>query len=91
MVVTYGIDCGRLIDALDALGTGLYCNSFSTRGKRQTKEVDLFKQAIGQTEHSKALERFCKELFQGISVMLNLRCLLMTGERDRIGCSTRGG
>ena len=67
MAVTYGIDCGRLIDALDALGTRLHCNSFSTRGKQQTKEVDLFKQAIGRSEHSKALERFCKELFQGIS------------------------
>ena len=25
-------------------------------GKQQTKEVDLFKQLIGQSEHSKALE-----------------------------------
>ena len=36
-------------------------------GEATDKGVDLFKQAIGRSEHSKALERFCKELFQGIS------------------------
>ena len=32
-----------------------------------TKEVDLFKQVIGRSEHRKELERFCKELFQRTS------------------------
>ena len=26
-------------DALDTLGTGLYCNTFSERGKRQNKQI----------------------------------------------------
>ena len=67
MAAMYNGDCRRLIDVLDVLGTGLHCNSFSTRGKIQTKEVDLFKQTIGQDEHREPLERFCKELFLAIN------------------------
>ena len=34
---------GRLLAVLDVLATGVYNNSFSKMGKRQTEEVHLFK------------------------------------------------
>ncbi|MDA8002401.1 MAG: hypothetical protein MPL62_14075 [Alphaproteobacteria bacterium] len=50
------------MDALDVLGTGLYSNSFSSRGKRQIDEVDRFKRAIGAEEQQELFERFAKHL-----------------------------
>ncbi len=68
---------------LDVLGTGLHCNLFSTRGKIQTKEVDLFKQTIGQGEHREPLERFCKELFQAINSCITEPALSTDDRREK--------
>ena len=68
---------------MDVLGTGLHCNLFSTRGKIQTKEVDLFKQTIGQGEHREPLERFCKELFQAINSCITEPALSTDDRREK--------
>ena len=66
MVSTCGTIEGRLLAVLDVLGTGVYHNTFSERGKRQTEEVHRFKQAIRAESQREPLHRFCTDLFEGI-------------------------
>ena len=60
-------DCGRLMDVLSSLGAGLHCNSFSSRGRRQTEEVDRFKQSICAEQQQEPLERFAISVWQMIT------------------------
>ena len=53
--------------ALDILGTGVYCNTFSERGKRQNEEVRRFKEAVHAKENEEKYRLFCTELISGIS------------------------
>ena len=55
----------QVSDALDILGTGVYCNTFSERGKRQNEEVRRFKEAVHAKENE--VSPFCTELISGIS------------------------
>ena len=41
----------QVSDALDILWTGVYCNTFSERGKRQNEEVRRFKEAVHAKEN----------------------------------------
>ena len=59
-------ECKRFLDVLDSLGSGVCCNSFSKRGKRQ-EEVDCFKRAILAGERQEQLQRFCNDLIQRIN------------------------
>ena len=48
MVAKCNDEYGRRMDVLASLEEGLHCNSFTSRGKRQTDENDRFKRAIAQ-------------------------------------------
>ena len=60
-------ECKCFTDVLDSLGSGICCNSYSRRGKRQAEEVDRFKRAICANERQEELQRFCKDLFKRIN------------------------
>ena len=66
MAATCGTLEGRLLAVLDVLETGVYPNSFSKRGKRQTEEVHCFKQAIRGENQREPLQQFCNQLFQDV-------------------------
>lgn len=54
-------------DVLDMLGTGIYCITFSERGKKQNAEVQRFKEAICLQENRESFHRFCKGLIGDIA------------------------
>ena len=54
-------------DVLDLLGTGVHCNTFSERGKRQNLELQRFKEAICTQENLEIFQRFCEEIVRTIS------------------------
>ena len=57
----------QVSDVLDLLGTGVLCNTFSERGKRQNLELQRFKEATRARENLEIFRRFCEELLRAIS------------------------
>ena len=61
-------DASRQIhDVLDLLGTEIYCNTFSERGKKQNVEVRRFKESVCAQENKETFHRFCKDLLRDIA------------------------
>ena len=56
----------QVSDVLETLGTGVFCNTFSERGKRQNEEVQRFKEAVHAKENKENFCLFCKDLIQCI-------------------------
>lgn len=52
----------QVSDVLDILGTRLYCNTFSNRGKQQNVEVQTFKEAFYVRENEERFHLFCEQL-----------------------------
>ena len=52
---------------LELLGTGIYCNTFSERGRKQNAEVQRFKEAVCVLENKAAFRRFCEDLLRDIA------------------------
>ena len=62
-------------DVLELLGTGINCNTFSDRGRRQNVEVQRFKEAVSAQKHTEQFHRFCKDLLRHIS-----SCIVASGK-----------
>ena len=56
----------QVSDVLDVLGTGVYCNTFSNRGKKQITEVQKFKEVIGVRENEERYRLLCRQLVRDI-------------------------
>ena len=52
----------QVSDVLDVLGTGMYCNTFSNREKKQIAEVQKFKEVIGVLENEERYRLLCRRL-----------------------------
>ena len=79
-------DVQEIHDVLELLGTGVNCNTFSDRGRRQNVEVQRFKEAVTVQKHTEQFHRFCKDLLCHI-----FSCIVAAGksmdaikERNRI-------
>ena len=57
----------QVSDVLDLLGTGVLCNTFSERGKRQNLELQRFKEATRARKNLEIFRRFCEDLLRAIS------------------------
>ena len=62
-------------DVLELLGTGINCNTFSDRGRRQNVEVQRFKEAVSVQKHTEQFHCFCKDLLRHIS-----SCIVASGK-----------
>ena len=54
----------QVSDGLETLEIGVFCNTFSERGKRQNEEVRRFKEADHAQENKEKYRLFCKDLIQ---------------------------
>ena len=52
----------QVSDILELLQTGEYCNTFSERGKRQTQDLQQFKEAAHAQGNEERFSRFCEDM-----------------------------
>ena len=76
----------QVSDVLETIGTGVFCNTFSERGKRQNEEVQRFKEAVHAKENEENFCLFCKDLIQCIG-----SCIAATTVRGSVVCGFKKG
>ena len=67
--------CVRKVNhALDQLGQGIFLNTFSERGRRQSAEVQTFRTAVGASERENDFVHFCEKLLRLVT-----ECIAQSG------------
>ena len=73
----------QVSDVLETLETGVFCITFSERGKRQNEEVRKFKEAVHVLENKEKFRLFCKDLIHCIGSCIGAPTRSVDSRREK--------